>query len=190
MVIRHLENEIELLRAQKDAAYLERNQVVAAFAKMADAMGWRVVLARTVIEGWSEDWCGCIFIETPAGQLSWHFHDSQAYLFDGLPNGTAKWDGHDTPEKYRRLAVINPPHSPASCEMSTFEDDIRHAINCHSKENGSNTPDWMLAAYLADCLTAWDKAVTAREKWYGRGDAATSSPPSAPADQAKEMKGE
>ena len=52
--------------------------------------------------------------------------------------------------------------------MSTFEEAIRHAINCHSKENGSNTPDHLLADYLIDCLAAWDKAVTAREKWYGR----------------------
>lgn len=46
--------------------------------------------------------------------------------------------------------------------------DIEHAINCNSAENGSNTPDFMLAEYLTDCLVAFDKAVVAREKWYGR----------------------
>lgn len=46
--------------------------------------------------------------------------------------------------------------------------DIEHVINCNSAENGSDTPDFMLAEFLTDCLAAFDKAVTAREKWYGR----------------------
>lgn len=49
--------------------------------------------------------------------------------------------------------------------------DIEHAINCNCAENGSNTPDFMLAEYLTDCLAAFDKAVAAREKWYGRDPA-------------------
>ena len=45
---------------------------------------------------------------------------------------------------------------------------IEFAINCESAENGSGTPDWILAEYLIDCLAAWDKAVQKREKWYNR----------------------
>jgi hypothetical protein len=52
--------------------------------------------------------------------------------------------------------------------MSKLRKDIEHAINCNSAENGSNTPDFILAEYLTDCLTAYDRAVTSREKWYGR----------------------
>ena len=37
-----------------------------------------------------------------------------------------------------------------------FETDIRDAINRHSKENGSNTPDFVLAAYLVACLKNFD----------------------------------
>jgi hypothetical protein len=37
-----------------------------------------------------------------------------------------------------------------------------------SAENGSNTPDFILAQYLTSCLAAFDEAVNAREKWYGR----------------------
>lgn len=92
---------LEEMRARKDAAYLERNQVVAALAKCFPSG-----IARTAIEGWSDDWHGCVYIDLPTGQVSWHFHDSQAYLFDGLPPYAGKWDGHDTPEKYRRLAAI------------------------------------------------------------------------------------
>lgn len=92
------------MKARKDAAYLERNQVVAALAKCFPSG-----VARTAIEGWSEDWHGCVYIDLPTGQVSWHFHDSQAYLFDGLPAYAGQWDGHDTPEKYRRLAAMPAP---------------------------------------------------------------------------------
>ncbi len=50
-----------------------------------------------------------------------------------------------------------------------LREEIESAINRTSSENGSNTPDFILAEYLTDCLAAFDKAVVAREKWYGRG---------------------
>lgn len=49
-----------------------------------------------------------------------------------------------------------------------FRDELMQLINSHSKENGSNTPDLILASYLLDCLTAFDRAVQDREAWYGR----------------------
>ena len=76
---------------------------VALIARMAVAMGFRVAVTKTAIEGWSTDWHGCVYIGLPTGQVSWHFHDSQASLFYGLPRGHGVWDGHDTPEKYRRV---------------------------------------------------------------------------------------
>ena len=72
-------------------------------AKMALALGWRVVRTKTAIEGWSEDWHGCVYIEFPTFQASWHFHDFQAYLFDNLPEEPNLWDGHTTEEKYANL---------------------------------------------------------------------------------------
>lgn len=91
------------LREAKDVAYLERNQVVAALAKCFPSG-----VARTAIEGWSEDWHGCVYIDLPTGQVSWHFHDSHAHLFSNLPPYNGTWDGHDTPEKYRRVAALTP----------------------------------------------------------------------------------
>lgn len=100
-----LEAQLQQMEARKDAAYLERNRCVALIARMALATGWRAGVARTAIEGWSEDWHGCVYVDLPTGQCSWHFHDSQAHLFDGLPAYTDPWDGHDTPEKYRRVGL-------------------------------------------------------------------------------------
>lgn len=50
-----------------------------------------------------------------------------------------------------------------------FRNDLETIINRHSKENGSDTPDFFLAEYLEGCLDVFDKTVSAREKWYGRG---------------------
>lgn len=47
---------------------------------------------------------------------------------------------------------------------------IAHAINCESRENASNTPDFILASYLVQCLESFEAAVNAREKWYGRAN--------------------
>lgn len=49
-----------------------------------------------------------------------------------------------------------------------LQDEIRSVINRYSAENGSNTPDFILAEYLLDCLKIFNKTVTQREAWYGR----------------------
>lgn len=48
-------------------------------------------------------------------------------------------------------------------------DDIATALNRHCAENGSNTPDWILAEYLVGCLERFDMASRRRERWYGYG---------------------
>lgn len=50
----------------------------------------------------------------------------------------------------------------------SFRKELEVVINRHSMENGSDTPDFILAEYLGDCLSAYDRAVTRRERWYGR----------------------
>lgn len=46
----------------------------------------------------------------------------------------------------------------------TFRKEIESLINRHSMENGSDTPDFILADYLVACLTAFDAAVKRREE--------------------------
>ena len=53
-------------------------------------------------------------------------------------------------------------------KSKALREEIQNVLNCHSAENGSDTPDFILAKFLTDCLAAWDHAVQAREKWYGR----------------------
>ena len=52
---------------------------------------------------------------------------------------------------------------------SQFEKDLAELINKYSKENDSNTPDFILARYLNAVLDNFSAAVNEREQWYGRG---------------------
>src|SRR4030042_1091937 len=49
---------------------------------------------------------------------------------------------------------------------SGFEKELSDLINRHSLENGSDTPDFVLAKYLSDCLTTFNKAIEKRDEWY------------------------
>ena len=46
----------------------------------------------------------------------------------------------------------------------TFQEELEQLINKHSMENGSDTPDFILAEYLTDCLKSYGRAVQAREQ--------------------------
>ena len=48
-----------------------------------------------------------------------------------------------------------------------FEKELEMLINKHSKENESDTPDFVLAQYLKGCLANYAETVKARDKWYG-----------------------
>lgn len=98
--------EIERITEQKDGAYTERNALVAALSKLLPAC-----LARHPAEDleWDDDWRWIVFIDAPTGQLSWHIHDSEREAFDHLEVRDVRWDGHTTPEKYKRLAALEGP---------------------------------------------------------------------------------
>jgi hypothetical protein len=152
---------LQQMKARKDAAYLERNQVVAAVAKCFPSG-----IARTAIEGWSEDWHGCVYIDLPTGQASWHFHDSQAYLFDGLPPYTGTWDGHDTPEKYRRLASLgvnggSSPSGSAHLAAPHGDDAARSVVEAPEPSTPSGESDPLTASTAARATVEAPGAATA-----------------------------
>ena len=51
---------------------------------------------------------------------------------------------------------------------SDFVIELEASINRHCLEQHSNTPDFLLARFLALTLTAFQDTVRARETWYGR----------------------
>lgn len=107
--------EVERLRAELAAAdastneaYADRNMVVAFAARLSMAVGWRVGTGPHQGDdtGWEEAWRNVVFIDTPAGQLSWHYHADHGFLFEGLPAYGRPWDRHTTDEKYDRLETV------------------------------------------------------------------------------------
>lgn len=90
--------ETARLREAVNKAYTERNRLVAFIA-------WHYPsgVTKTDIPGWDEAWHNCVYIDLPTGQASWHYHDDDAHLFDGLPLYNEQWDGHTTDEKYERV---------------------------------------------------------------------------------------
>lgn len=93
--------EIEQLKADKDEAYRQRNHLVAAMAHLFPSG-----IRATDIEGWEPDWNGCVYVDLPTGQISYHYHDSQASLFANLPPYTKPWDCHDKDVVHSRLAAL------------------------------------------------------------------------------------
>lgn len=48
-----------------------------------------------------------------------------------------------------------------------FEKELEQLINKYSKENTSDTPDFILAEYLNNCLSAFAITTQKRDRWYG-----------------------
>ena len=96
------------LKTKNHTAYFERNQCVTALCKLALQLGLKAGRAVHPKEDteWDEDWRHMLFIDLPTGQVSWHIHDTEAWLFDDLPWYDGEWDGHTTPEKYKRVNTL------------------------------------------------------------------------------------
>jgi len=50
-------------------------------------------------------------------------------------------------------------------KRTEFERELERLINKHSMENGSNTPDFLLAEYLMGCLSLYNRVTTRRRRW-------------------------
>jgi hypothetical protein len=50
--------------------------------------------------------------------------------------------------------------------VSNFQHELEELINRYSQENISNTPDFILAEYLKNTLTAFNLATQQRTAWY------------------------
>ncbi len=82
-----------------NALYTERNMCVALIARMAQALGFNVGIREDPENSWP-----IVFVDLPAGQVSWHIPADEVRMhFPELPLYDKPWDGHDTQEKYRRV---------------------------------------------------------------------------------------
>ena len=50
-----------------------------------------------------------------------------------------------------------------------FKKELTSLINKYSRENASNTPDFILAEYMNDCLETFERIIVRREEWHDFG---------------------
>jgi hypothetical protein len=101
-----LQYALDDMEKAKDAAYSERDKCLVLMALMAQRLGLRVGIGLHVDkpgEDWDPEWRNILFIDLPAGQVSWHIHESEAHWFYFVGTYDGAWDGHTTDEKYKRV---------------------------------------------------------------------------------------
>ena len=52
-------------------------------------------------------------------------------------------------------------------KISALEKQLSDLINCVSREQDSNTPDFLLAEFMVRCLEVFELTSNKREVWYG-----------------------
>jgi len=83
-----------------------------------------------------------------------------------IPNSKYENDNQpEQPEPHKKGMInIAPPFSPP---QGSFQHELMNLLNHYSIENGSNTPDFILAEYLRCCLDSFDMVTRRRDEWYG-----------------------
>jgi hypothetical protein len=71
-------------------------------------------------------------------------------------------------KKETTIPDVKPVESKVEEKSTTFTHELKLLIKKYTLENGSDTPDYILAKYLANCLKAFDGAVKARTEWYSK----------------------
>jgi len=66
--------------------------------------------------------------------------------------------------------IEDEPEDEVECRFANidFKDDLKSLLNTWNIERDTNTPDWLIADYLVNCLLSLTSLVNGREIWYGR----------------------
>jgi len=104
-----------------------------------------------------------IFIDSAGDSLLEFREDEYNYVTETPEQIMALIDG---PADRDALVVEADSNAPAQRDVE-FTRALAALVNCHSRENGSDTPDYLLADYLMGCLRAYEAATAARDKWCG-----------------------
>jgi hypothetical protein len=86
----------------KDTAYAERDKCLVLMALLAQRIGLKVGMGIDP-KADGPEWASVLFVDLPAGQVSWHIHFGETHWFYFVGAYDGKWDEHTTDEKYRRV---------------------------------------------------------------------------------------
>lgn len=96
--VKALTTELREVARERDTAYADRARLV--------ALDTAIYPTTSNTDPAWPDW-RVVYLNTPAGQLSWHIHPQDLHLFDHVPyDPDTVWDGHTTPEKNERIADL------------------------------------------------------------------------------------
>lgn len=80
-------------KTSMDDLYSQRASVVAALARMAIMAGFKAGVGLDDKEANDIEWRRVLYVDTPAGQVSWHIAPCDQHLLEGIPAYAGKWDG-------------------------------------------------------------------------------------------------
>ena len=80
------------------------------------------------------------------------------------PNNTENLKAVDANDA-KALAKLKKTVREALEDERNFQAELAAVINKYSREGRSNTPDFILAGYLVNCLEAYEAAMERREEW-------------------------
>lgn len=102
------------LTKQKDAAYNERNCLVAVISKIWPSHIMQHQPAND--PDWDPHWLTVVCVHIAGKRCGWHIHDSEYHLFEHLdlsPIPDHEYDGLTTEDKYRALSSLPVTWPPA-----------------------------------------------------------------------------
>lgn len=118
-----------LLQKQTEAttvAYTQRAIAAIAFAHTVISLGGVAGVGRDGRENQPDAWRVVLYVDTPAGQLSWHIAPHDQHMLEGLPTYAGVWDGtynSSDASFYQRFYNKTPPNSLHASHKSVRSSD-------------------------------------------------------------------
>ena len=90
-------------------------------------------------------------------------------LLQSYPQNSAILVGIDpTGKKFKKYYPDYIQLIPDFFSAKAFKKKLTNLINCESLENDSNTPDFIIAEYLVDCLKVFNKTTKTKKAYYSQ----------------------
>lgn len=108
--------------AKLDEVYYDRNLCVALLARLCMSNRWPAgtTKASDAEPGFSR----VLIIETPEGQISWHYPDEMEPFFAAFQKfPDDAWDGHTTPEKFERMKRVLEQIDQITAQLSRMREE-------------------------------------------------------------------
>lgn len=87
------QNKISAAEERTNVAYSQRAIAAVSFAHTVIALGGAAGVGRDSREDQPDEWRVVLYVDTPAGQLSWHIAPEDQPMLEGLPEYQGTWDG-------------------------------------------------------------------------------------------------